>query len=307
VASGVLGTFTVDTAAPTATLAAANVTTEGGTTYTFSVTYADNLGISVATLDKLDVKVTGKSYSQLATLVSVDVNSDGTPRTATYQITPKGGTWNAASNGVYTVTMQSNQVKDLGGNVVKSGKLGTFTVDTVAPTAASLSASKVTKAGGTSYSFTVTYKDNLAVDFTSLDGSDVVVTDPNGVDVPVTFVKVDSRSNGTTRKATYSIIPPGGAWDAADTGTYTVSGVYKQVADALGNTVASGVLGTFTVSVPGAAPSKATATTASSNAATSLNSATLAAAADAALASIGPQRETAASTASDSLGDWLWV
>jgi len=259
VAPGVLGTFAVDTAAPTATLTAPNVTTTGGTAYTFAVTYTDNLGIRVATLDNLDVKVTGKGYSQLATLVSVDVDEDGTPRAATYRITPKGGTWSATNNGIYTVSMQSKQVTDLGGNPVKSGKLGTFTVDTALPTA-SLKASNVTKAGAATYTFTVTYSDNVAVSVATLDNTDLLVTGPNGFSQLATLVGKPAK-DGTKCKATYQITTPGGAWDAADNGTYTVSVQSDQVTDGVGNALAAGDLGTFAVNVPAAKAKTSAAST----------------------------------------------
>ena len=118
---------TPDATPPQATLNALNVTASGATTYTFTVTYTDDVAVNVSTLDGSDVVVTGpNSFSQAAAFVGVDINSNGTPRMATYQITAPGGTWDASDNGTYTVSMQSNQVGDTGGNYVSSGALGTF-------------------------------------------------------------------------------------------------------------------------------------------------------------------------------------
>ena len=50
------------------------------------------------------------AFSALATFVSVDVTSDGTPRVATYRIIPPGGSWDGADTGVYTVAVEPNQV-----------------------------------------------------------------------------------------------------------------------------------------------------------------------------------------------------
>src|SRR5262249_7676864 len=120
--------LTVDTP-PTASLSASNVTTAGGTIYTFTVTYSDNVAINVASLDSNDVRVTGPGgFNQLATFVSVDNASNGTPRTATYIITPPGGSWDVADNGAYTVVMEANQVFDTTGNPVAAGPLGTVQV-----------------------------------------------------------------------------------------------------------------------------------------------------------------------------------
>ncbi len=262
--SGALGTFVVnavDTSPPTASLAAPNVTAAGGTAYQFTVTYSDNVEVEGSTLDSSDVLVTGpRGYKRLATLVSVDNNANGTSRTATYSIVPPGGTWNLPDQGVYTVTMQPNQVTDTSANPVAKGNLGTFTVDTVPPKA-SLKAAKVSKAGATDYVFTVTYKDNLGVAVGTLDGSDILVTGPNGFQAAAALVSVDRATNGTPRKATYRIVPPGGAWDPADNGLYTVSIQAGQVSDCAGNSVAAGRLGTFRVAVRDTNPPNAVATT----------------------------------------------
>ena len=118
-----------DTTPPTVVLSVSNITTGGGSTHTFTVTYSDDTAVDVSDLDGSDVRVTGPaSFSQLAALVSVDVNSDGTPRTATYQITAPGGTWDADDDGTYTVSMVANQVSDTSENHVAAGTLGTFTV-----------------------------------------------------------------------------------------------------------------------------------------------------------------------------------
>ena len=115
--------------APTAKLTAATVTTAGATSYQFTVTYTDNTGVNVASLKTGNVRVTGPNgFNQVATLVRVDQTTNGTPRTATYQITPPGGKWDQPDNGTYTVILQSNQVSDIRGNYAAGGVLGTFQV-----------------------------------------------------------------------------------------------------------------------------------------------------------------------------------
>ena len=122
VLNGVQVTVTADTTPPQGSLTAANVVAVGATTYTFTVRDTDDAAVKVSTLDSNDIIVSGPNgFSQAAAFVGVDTNTDGTPRTATYQITPPGGTWNTADNGTYTVTMQTNQVSDTSGNYVPSG------------------------------------------------------------------------------------------------------------------------------------------------------------------------------------------
>ncbi|MBM4048998.1 MAG: hypothetical protein FJ279_28190, partial [Planctomycetes bacterium] len=122
-------TFTVDTVRPTAGLTVGNVTDGEATGHTFTVTYSDNVAVDVSDLDALDVRVTGPNgYDQMATLVSVDVASDGAPRVGTYQISAPAGQWDVADNGTYTVAMATDQVSDTAGNFVLDGALGTFDV-----------------------------------------------------------------------------------------------------------------------------------------------------------------------------------
>ena len=90
------------------------------------------------------------------------------------------------------------------------------------PPSAQLNAGAVTT-GAADHTFTVRYTDDSGVDVTSIDGNDIRVTGPGGFDVAATWVTVDDATNGTPRIATYSIAAPGGSWDGADNGTYTIS------------------------------------------------------------------------------------
>jgi subtilisin-like proprotein convertase family protein len=121
-----------DATPPQAVLTASNVVSQGAASYTFTVTYSDNTAVDVSTLDSSDIRVTGpNSFNQVATFVSVDNNTDGTPRVATYQLTPPGGSWDYLDNGTYTVSVESGQVTDTGNNAVAAAALGTFAVDIV--------------------------------------------------------------------------------------------------------------------------------------------------------------------------------
>jgi hypothetical protein len=105
------------------------VMTAGGTSYQFDVTYQALTAIAVGSLDDNDIVVTGPNgFSTAATFVGVDVNSDGTPRTATYSITPPGGAWTGAADGTYSIVVQGGQVFDTQGNPVTAGTVGAFRV-----------------------------------------------------------------------------------------------------------------------------------------------------------------------------------
>jgi CSLREA domain-containing protein len=107
----------------------ARVTQPGTAPYTFSVTIADNLAVNVATLGTGDIRVTGPNgFNTLATFVSVDNNTNGTPRVATYKFDPPGGSWGPTDNGIYSVLVEPNQIGDLSGNFAAAGTVGAIIV-----------------------------------------------------------------------------------------------------------------------------------------------------------------------------------
>jgi glucose/arabinose dehydrogenase len=122
--------------------------------------------------------------------------------------------------------------------------------ENIAPTATA-STTGITTSGATTYDFTISYSDNAAVDISSLDSTDIRVTNSNGFNQLATFVSVTPSGNGTPRTATYRINTPGGTWDAADNGSYTVALEASQVRDINGNFAAAGNLGNFSVNIAG--------------------------------------------------------
>ncbi|MDB5299969.1 MAG: conserved repeat domain protein [Phycisphaerales bacterium] len=125
--------ITIDTTSPAASaLNAPDVAapSAGATSYTFTVTYSDATSINAATLGDHNLVVANSAlaFSAAATLVSIDTPSNGSPRTATYQITPPGGSWSASANGTYTISLQPGTVADIAGNSAGASVLGTFTV-----------------------------------------------------------------------------------------------------------------------------------------------------------------------------------
>lgn len=236
--------------APTAAVASAPDVTVTDSSYQFSITYADNVAIDVSTIGNNDVTVEDSSFNTIGTtLVGIDTNTDGSPRTATYAITPPGGSWDIADNDTYSIRVQANQVRDTSSNAVATGVLGSFTVNITAgpPSAAVASAPDINDglAGLGSYDFTVTYTDDSAIDVSTLDSNDVRVTGPNGFDVLAQFLGVDVNTDGSPRTATYRIAAPGGTWGIADSGTYTISVEASEVSDTSGSFAAAGAIDSF--------------------------------------------------------------
>ncbi|WP_203595634.1 hypothetical protein, partial [Salipiger sp. PrR003] len=82
-----------------------------------------------SSIDVSDITVTGPGGALSVTGVSVNVGTDGSPRSATYTVAAPGGTWDTADNGAYTVALQAGQVVDTSGNAVAAnGALTSFNV-----------------------------------------------------------------------------------------------------------------------------------------------------------------------------------
>jgi hypothetical protein len=114
---------------PTATSAPPNVTTAGGTSYSFLVRYEDDGEVNISSIDNNDTRVTGPSgFDVAALLVSAHYVGSASTVDATYSIVPPGGSWDSTDNGTYSVVMQAYQVFDGLGNSVKPGVIGTFQV-----------------------------------------------------------------------------------------------------------------------------------------------------------------------------------
>ncbi len=108
----------------------------------------------------------------------------------------------------------------------------------------------VTTVGGASYDFTVTYVDNTAIMVSTVDANDIVVTGPGLFSVGATVKVAPPGGDGTPRTATYTFTPPGGTWNGADNGIYTISIKSGQVSDTGGTFVGGGTLGSFRVNTP---------------------------------------------------------
>jgi len=109
------------------------ISTPGSSPNSLSITYSDNqTNIDVSTIDVNDITVLlPDGVTKLPiTAAAVDINTNGTPRVATYSFAPPGGAWDALDAGIYTVVMNANQVfdTDVPPNAVVAGTIGTFAV-----------------------------------------------------------------------------------------------------------------------------------------------------------------------------------
>lgn len=76
-----MGSTELVAVAPTAAGSFPNVTTGGATSHAVTITFTDDVGLSVGSLDGNDVRIKGPGgFDTLASFVGVNVASDGTPR-----------------------------------------------------------------------------------------------------------------------------------------------------------------------------------------------------------------------------------
>jgi hypothetical protein len=109
----------------------------------------------------------------------------------------------------------------------------------------------VTSVGSTSQFVNVTYTDDTRVDMTWVGTGDITVTGPNGFSAVPFYYNSSDYTNGTSRTVTYWFIPPGGYWNSADNGVYTVTMQPNRVRDIFRNTASAAVtIGTFQVNSP---------------------------------------------------------
>ena len=144
----------------------------------------------------------------------------------------------------YQVVIANKNVKL---DIVKPG-----TAD-LTPPIAFLNASALTSTGKASYTFQVFYDDNGTVKTSSIGNGDVLVTGPGYSQLATLFSRTPV-SNSSSVIATYRIPAPSGQWNSADNSIYTVKLVSRQVTDTAGRSAAAGILGTFVVNIPAAAP-----------------------------------------------------
>src|SRR5262249_55054013 len=128
-------------------------------------------------------------------------------------------------------------------------------VDTMPPTA-SASLTDVTTGLATTYDFTVTYTDNVAIDASTLGNGNVRVVGPGGATFGTVTVLAPPVVDGTPLMVTYRRTVPNGGWHTSDNGTYHVRMQPNQVFDTATppNAVGVGDLGMFNVNVDTVAP-----------------------------------------------------
>ena len=104
----------------------------------------------------------------------------------------------------------------------------------------------------TPYRFRVNWRDDEAVDFSSIDNGDIKAIGPDGSVRKAYIVGADATDDSANFVMNFKIAAPGGQWDAADNGTWTIRILSNHVADTDGNLMRGRILATFDVNIPAA-------------------------------------------------------
>jgi uncharacterized protein YkwD len=114
----------------------------GAKYYQFTVTYTDNVALNAATFDNYDTLITDPwGVRRYGALAKVSAAGNGTPRTVTYLMKAPGSRFDAADNGVYTISLRKKQVADTAGNLNAGKVLGQFSV-LITPVASAIPAAR---------------------------------------------------------------------------------------------------------------------------------------------------------------------
>lgn len=228
----------VDVTPPVAaTFTAGNVTAAGATTYAFTVGYTDNVALNAASIDGNDVTVAKTGGGSPLSVIGVTKSGTGAAINATYTVAAPGGSWDTTDNGTYAITVVAGNVRDANNNGVATATR-TFTVsvpDTNSPGVTIAPVPAITTAGVATTEITVTYADNQGIDASTIDAGDLSVVQDGGSPLAVTLVSRSPTTNAASVVAVYAVAAPGGFWNNADNGSYTVSLAAGAVKDTSGN------------------------------------------------------------------------
>jgi uncharacterized repeat protein (TIGR03803 family) len=252
-----VGDLFIETSPVTATLTAPTaIAATSSTPEYLYVNYTDSIAVELDTLGAGNLTVAppagagGDGVTYLGTVSDVA----GTNVTAEYAVLPTGGTWTAADDGAYTVSLAGNQVQNTNPTLYAAAvaDFGTFDV-TISPLSAALATvPAVTAATTAPITLTVTYTDaSAAVAAASIGTADLTVANSTGtISLAVTGATA-ATAVGDTLVVTYTVSAPAGGFVAGDNGIYTVSQAAGQVTDANGSAAPAVALGTFDVAIGG--------------------------------------------------------
>jgi len=231
---------------PTATYVLTSPTgrNNSAASYSFNVRYDPIPGgpaINQATIDRFDiVSNAGGTVTNTGNLAS---GNGGV--TATYTVS---GIPTVMQPTVFDLSLQGNEVLDLGGNSVPASPIGSFVqfppgpvpipIGKTSPTA-QLNGVPRPNTAGTGYTINITYLDDTGIDPKSIGLGDILVAGPGGFNELGTLVAITNAAKRNTQ-VQYEVPIP------VTRGLYTVTVQTNEVTDEDFNPVQPKALGTFT-------------------------------------------------------------
>jgi hypothetical protein len=126
--------YTVDKVAPVVSNLVVPTVVADTTSLSFTLQISDTTAVLRSSIVDGLFKVTGPNgYDQIASVVNVTPNNDGSPLSVRLNIPAPGSSWDAADDGSYSVQMLGDQLQDSLGNRSPAALVGTFTVSLKAP------------------------------------------------------------------------------------------------------------------------------------------------------------------------------
>jgi probable HAF family extracellular repeat protein len=197
-----------DTNPPVAVLVANNITNIQSGVQFLQIVFWDNTSVLGVSIGTNSVRVTGPNgFNQIATFYPYSTTppyqlmptNNAIKLAANFYVTNANQIWNGTNNGVYSVAIEPNTVRDTNGNVMPAGVIGTFIVAAETKPVISLSSgfqpvmnqsSNYTVHALSSFPYDPSDVFNFTIDWNN-DGSDVQnVSGPTGTEVAHTFTSV---------------------------------------------------------------------------------------------------------------------
>ncbi|MFM7540884.1 MAG: Ig-like domain-containing protein [Planctomycetota bacterium] len=198
------------------------------TTATIVVDYSDiGSGVNAASFSTGNISVSNGATKATVTGFSNSANR------VSYTIAAPASTWGSSTQGSYTITVGGSPVTDLAANTVASGTIGTFTVDTVAPSPTSITPSGATNASPVVV--TLSFSEPFSTSDTSkISASGATLSDfaPNPGAGTISFNATPSADGTVT-----IVVGAGTVTDAA--GNAGIGGPFTFVSDRAAPTVSS--------------------------------------------------------------------
>ena len=205
-----------DTNPPVAKLVANDITNIQSGAQFLQLTFWDDRSVLAASIATNCVRVTGPNgFDQIATFYPYSFTppyqlmptTNGIAVSANFYVLSPNGLWNGTNNGIYSVAIEPNTVRDTNGTFIPAGSIGTFTVAAETKPVISLSAgflpvmnqaSNYTLNALSSFPYDPGDVFNFTIDWNN-DGSDVQnVSGPTGTQVAHTFTSIGSHTSRLT-------------------------------------------------------------------------------------------------------------